>query len=100
MSSSESEACSPCSLSKYMGGTCGSSLICPAGMSAGVQCVPREAMPSLLLGMRAFFFGRGAGTYSPVPYLITLEKYFWAWERAWKTERVPTCAAIFFQSRW
>ena len=45
-------------------------------------------------------FGRGAGTYSPVPYLITLEKYFWAWERAWKTERVPTCAAIFFQSRW
>ena len=47
---------------------------------------------------RVFFFGRGAGIYSPVPYLITFEKYFWACDRAWKTVRVPTCVAIFFQS--
>ena len=33
--------------------------------------------------LRAFFFGLGAGTYSPVPYLITFEKYFWACERAY-----------------
>lgn len=32
-----------------------------------------------------------------LPTLLTLSKYFWAWERIWEPERVPTNFEISFQ---